>query len=139
MNETFENAALVTGRLLLAAIFLHEGAVLIFGYSAAAAYVEKLGVPAFTLVPTIILQLGAGLMLVCGWQTRWAALALGLFCISTAFLAHTNFASQNELLHFEKDLAIAGGMFGLAAHGAGAWTLGRLLAVRGARAPLTPA
>ena len=136
MNDTFENAALLIGRLLLAAIFLHEGAVLIFGYSAAAAYMAKLGVPEFTLIPTIILQLGAGLMLVCGLQTRWAALALGLFCISTAFLAHTNFASQNELLHFEKDLAIAGGMFALAARGAGAWTLEQLLA---GRAPVTPA
>ena len=40
--------------------------------------------------------------------------ALGLFRLTTAALFHTNFAIRNELLHFEKDLAIAGGMFVLA-------------------------
>jgi putative oxidoreductase len=46
------------------------------------------------------------------------AAAVGLFCLATAILFHTNFASRNELLHFEKDLAIAGGMFGLMLRGA---------------------
>ena len=134
MNDTFENAALLTGRVLLAAIFLHEGAVLIPGYSAAAAYMAKLGVPEIALAPTIALQIVAGLMLVTGVLARPGALALGLFCVATAFLAHTNFANRNELLHFEKDLAIAGGMFTLAARGAGAWTLARLIAARAVRA-----
>jgi putative oxidoreductase len=44
---------------------------------------------------------------------------LGFFCLATALLFHTNFASQNELLHFEKDFAIAGGMFVLVTSGAG--------------------
>jgi putative oxidoreductase len=34
-------------------------------------------------------------------------------------LFHNNFANRNELLHFEKDLAIAGGMFVLMLRGAG--------------------
>jgi putative oxidoreductase len=46
----------------------------------------------------------------------------------TASLFHTNFASQNELLHFEKDLAIAGGMFILALAGSGRLSLDRVLA-----------
>ncbi|RVB82165.1 DoxX family protein, partial [Mesorhizobium sp. M7A.F.Ca.AU.002.04.1.1] len=59
--------------------------------------------------------------------TRLGAVALGLFCLATAALFHTNFASQNELLHLEKDLAIAGGMFVLAIAGAGAISLDRVL------------
>ncbi|TGW06820.1 DoxX family protein, partial [Mesorhizobium sp. M2D.F.Ca.ET.145.01.1.1] len=43
--------------------------------------------------------------------------------LATAMLFHTNFASQNELLHFEKDLAISGGMFVLAAAGAGRFSV----------------
>ncbi|MGO7815615.1 hypothetical protein ACC674_39605, partial [Rhizobium ruizarguesonis] len=58
--------------------------------------------------------------------TRLGALALALCCLATALLLHTNFASQNELLHFEKDRAIAGGMCGLAASGAGAISIDRL-------------
>jgi putative oxidoreductase len=54
-----------------------------------------------------------------GWHARLGAAALGLFCVATAILFHTNFASRNELLHFEKDLAIAGGMFVLMLRGAG--------------------
>lgn len=48
-------------------------------------------------------------------KCRLAALTLGLFCIATATLFHTNFGNRNELLHFEKDLAIAGGLFALGA------------------------
>jgi uncharacterized membrane protein YphA (DoxX/SURF4 family) len=39
-----------------------------------------------------------------GWHARFGAVALGLFCLATAILFHTNFAVRNELLHFEKDL-----------------------------------
>ena len=49
--------------------------------------------------------------------------ALGLFCLATAILFHTNFASRNELLHFEKDLTIAGGMFVLMLRGAGEYSV----------------
>jgi len=75
--------------------------------------------PAAALIPTIGLQLVAGLAIAVGWHARSAAAALGLFCLATAFLFHTNFANRNELLHFEKDLAIAGGMFVLMVCGAG--------------------
>ena len=54
-----------------------------------------------------------------GWQTRLAALALAAFCILAALLFHTNFADRNQLLHFQKDLAIAGGLLALFALGAG--------------------
>jgi len=71
-----------------------------------------------------------------------------VFCLATAFLFHTNFAVRNELLHFEKDLAIAGGMFVLMVCGAGRWSSTSAAGgVRGARladrkpiaAGLTPA
>jgi len=123
VNANLENALLLLGRLLLAAIFLHEGVTLITGYAAASAYMAKSGVPAILLAPTIAVQLGAGLMIAAGWKTRCGALALALFCLTTAVLFHTNFGVRNELLHFEKDLAIAGGMLVLMARGAGRWSL----------------
>src|SRR5580704_10376641 len=58
-----------------------------------------------------------------GWHARLGAAALGLFCLATAILFHTNFANRNELLHFEKDLAIAGGMFILMLRGAGGYSV----------------
>lgn len=62
-----------------------------------------------------------------GVLARLGAVALGLFCLMTASLFHTDFASQNELLHFEKDLAIAGGMFILALGGSGRLSVDRVL------------
>jgi putative oxidoreductase len=64
-------------------------------------------------------------MVALGWHARLGSLSLGLFCLATAFLFHSNFALRNELLHFEKDLAMAGGLFVLTATGAGALSLDR--------------
>jgi putative oxidoreductase len=114
---------LFASRLLLAWIFLHEGVFLVFNFDAASASMAKAGVPAFALVATIALQLAAGIAIAIGWHARFGAMALGLFCMATAVLFHTNFASRNELLHFEKDLAIAGGMFVLMLRGSGRWSI----------------
>ena len=116
---------LLLGRCLLALIFLHEALGLSLGFDAAMASMGKLGVPPPVLAMTIGLQAVAGLALALGWHARLGALALALFCIATACLFHTGFAVRNELLHFEKDLAIAGGMFVLAVAGPGALSLDR--------------
>ncbi|TRC87835.1 DoxX family protein [Mesorhizobium sp. WSM4303] len=122
-----KDATLLAGRLLLSVIFLHEGITLATHFDGAAKVMaaQGVGLPLFTA--TIALQLGAGLAIASGLLTRLGAIGLGLFCLATATLFHTNLASQNELLHFEKDLAIAGGMFVLAIAGAGAFSLDRLV------------
>jgi putative oxidoreductase len=117
---------LLVGRLLLALIFLHEAVTLSLGFAAAASAMSKIGVSPYVLVLTILLQLGASLMVALGWHTRLGSLGLGLFCLATAFLFHSNLSIRNELLHLEKDLAIAGGLFVLTATGAGALSLDRL-------------
>ncbi|PCK85949.1 quinol oxidase [Rhizobium sophoriradicis] len=118
---------LLLGRLLLSLIFLHEGFSLAANLAATIDIFEKLGLSAPIAFATIVLQIGAGLCIATGFLSRLGALALALFCLATAFLFHTDLASQNELLHFEKDLAIAGGMFVLVAAGAGSISIGHLL------------
>ena len=124
--ERLSDPLILLGRALLAWIFVHEGFDLAANFSGALAAMGKVGVPAPMGMAVIALQLCAGLVLVLGWQTRLAALALGCFCLGTATMFHNNFANHNELLHFEKDLAIAGGMFTLAARGAGSIALDTL-------------
>jgi putative oxidoreductase len=116
---------LMIGRLLLAALFILEGWSKVRGYEAAVAYMDRYGVPGALLPAVIALELGAGLMIAVGWQTRAAALALSLFCVLAAVLFHGNIADRSQLLHFEKDLAIAGGLLVLALAGAGRWSLDR--------------
>jgi putative oxidoreductase len=118
-----DDAVLLGSRLLLAWLFVHEGVTLASSFGIAAEIMNKVGVPSFLLIATIALQLLAGLAIALGWQARLGAAALGLFCLATAILFHNNFADPNELVHFEKDLAIAGGMFVLMVRGAGAWSM----------------
>jgi len=134
MFQTLENLVdrwsphfIVPARVLLTILFLHEATTLLFAFSPAAAAMSKQGVPVSVFAGVIALQLVAGLMILLGWHGRLGALALGGFCVMTAFGFHTNLANQNELLHFEKDLAIAGGMFVLVILGTGRLSLDRIV------------
>jgi len=98
-------------RALLALLFLHEAWVKLGNYAGALGYMQKFGLPEFLLPAAIALELGGGAALLLGGTAgRLAALALAGFCLLTAALFHSNFAVMNEVLHFEKDLAIAGGL-----------------------------
>ena len=118
-----DDIILLASRLLLAWIFVHEGALLAANLDAASTSMAKMGVSSLMLIPTIALQLIAGIAIAVGWHARIGAVALGLFCLATAIMFHTTFANRNEMLHFEKDLAIAGGMFALMVRGAGRWSI----------------
>ena len=122
----FDDSVLLVSRLLLAWLFVHEGVALAAYFGIAAEIMAKMGVPSFLLIATIALQLLAGIAIAIGWQARLGAAVLGLFCLLTAVLFHRNFAVHDELLHFEKDLAIAGGMFVLMVRGAGTWSIDAL-------------
>ena len=124
-------AGLAIGRLLLAALFILEGWSKVRGYRAAADYMDAYGVSSVLLPAVIALELGGGLAIAVGWQTRLAALALSVFCVLAAVLFHADLASRGQLLHFEKDLAIAGGFLVLAVAGAGRWSLDEALERRG--------
>jgi putative oxidoreductase len=122
------DAGLLAGRLLLVFIFLHEGMSILGNYAGAAAYMQKSGVPALLLPAVIALQLGAGALIAAGVLTRVAALSFAAFCVLTAILFHWQLADRNQVLHLQKDLAIAGGFLVLACCGPGDWSLGRYLA-----------
>jgi putative oxidoreductase len=129
--QQLEAAGAWLGRLLLAAIFLHEAWAKLTAYDAAVGYMQVFGLPGWLLPFAIAVELVGGILVIAGLYTRVAALALALFCVATAVLFHNKFGNRNELLQFEKELAIAGGFLVLAARGGGAWALD---ALRGRRA-----
>jgi putative oxidoreductase len=114
---------LLVARLLLALIFVHEGLSLLWTFPDAAVSVAKLGVSPPLLAATVALQIVCGTAIAFGLYERAAAFLLALFCGATAVLFHSRLSVQNELLHFEKDLAIAGGMLAIVAAGGGRLTL----------------
>jgi putative oxidoreductase len=130
VNPSFNNTLLLVGRILLALMFLLSGYSKIGGFAGTAGYIASAGLPLPQLlaVATIVLELGAGLLLVAGWQTRWAALALAAFTLLAALLFHNFWAmpadkQMMQYLMFLKNVSITGGMLVLAAAGPGAWSL----------------
>jgi len=113
----------VIARVLLAQIFIMAGISKITGYAGTQGDMDAMGVPGMLLPLVIILELGGGLAILVGWQTRLAAYALGGFTLIAAFIFHNNFAEQMQMIMFMKNLALTGGLLLLAEHGAGAYSL----------------
>ena len=108
------------GRALLSLLFIWGGVGKIMSYSGAQAYMAKSGVPGELLPLVILTELGGGLAILAGWQTRWVALALAGFCVLSAVIFHNEFGDRTQLIQFLKNLGLAGGFLVLAAAGPGA-------------------
>jgi putative oxidoreductase len=117
MNRLHDVMDLI-GRACLAALFIWDGWIIIRNYEGTAGYMAQHGVPAMLLLPTLVMLLGAGALVLLGLWTRLAALALGLFCLATAFIFHGAAGDLNQQIQFWKDIGLAGGFFVLLANGA---------------------
>jgi putative oxidoreductase len=122
-TPALNDAALLAGRILLGLLFVLEGYSKVGGWDAAVAYMQRYGVSDSLLPLVIAVELVGGFLIVIGWQTRLAALALAGFCILAALFFHFDFASRNQTISFLKNLAIAGGFLALFAGGPGAWSI----------------
>jgi putative oxidoreductase len=121
------DATALVARLLLAVIFLLAGIGKLAAIEGTTAYIASMGLPFATAVcyATIALEVAGAAMLIAGYRTRAAALALGVFSIAAGVIFHADFANQAEMTSFLKNLAIAGGMFQLAAFGPGRFSIDR--------------
>src|SRR5580704_15955389 len=113
------------GRLLIGLPFLLSGVGKLTTYAATTAYIGNAGLP---LAPVgwaiaVAFEIGGGLMLVLGWRAREVALALAVFVLATAVFFHRNFADQNQMIHFLKNIMIIGGLLQIAHFGAGRFSL----------------
>ena len=132
MNQSNQNLAALLGRILVAAVFVLSGINKMGNFAGTAAFMSSAGLPMaeLLLVPTIAIEIICGLMLVIGWQTRFAALVLLLFMIPVTAVFHNPWAAadaamaQQQMIHFLKNLAIMGGLLNLLAFGPGAYSVG---------------
>lgn len=125
--KPLQNIAPAIGRVLIALLFITAGYGKIAGYEGTAGYMEMMGVPGALLPLVILLELGGGLLLLVGYQTRLVAFLLGGFTLIAGVLFHLipssgmeGMAAQNEMIHFWKNVAVAGGLGFVFAFGAGA-------------------
>jgi putative oxidoreductase len=128
--------ALILARLLVGWIFLASGYAALSDIAGTAGYFESLGVPAPMLAAwgTGIFEVVAGTMLAAGLGQRLVAPALAAFSIVASFLGHYGQGDgAMAFWHaqmFLKDIAIAGGLIGLAVAGAGRLSADAWLAAR---------
>lgn len=109
-----------TGRALLVSVFLLSGLNKLGAIEATQGYMASVGLPGFMLFPAIALEIVAPLAIVAGFYSRLAAFLLAGFSIMTAFLFHTDFADQIQVIMFSKNIALAGGLLFLVSTGPGA-------------------
>jgi putative oxidoreductase len=123
--SSYRDQALLVARILLGVLFLIAAYNKMTGLGGTTGYFGKLGVPAPNVMAVVVLifELAVGILLLVGYQTRIAALAVAAFVIAAALIAHTNLADGNQLNHFLKNLAIAGGCLALFAAGPGAMSV----------------
>ena len=120
----------VIGRVGLALLFLWSGYEKLAHPASTVEYMQAYGLPAADLLiwPAALLELVGGAMLVLGWKARWVALAAAVYTVATALVFHAYWSVpadqvMSEQIHFISNLAIAGGLLLLNAHGAGRYAL----------------
>jgi putative oxidoreductase len=129
MNSTSSNnnqaAIALAGRLLIAIIFLLSGFGKITAPEATQGYIAAVGMPAPLLayIGAIIVELGGGILLLIGYRVRPVAAIMAIFTVIAALFFHHAFGDQNQMIHFLKNLAMAGGLLQVVAFGAGAFSI----------------
>lgn len=111
----------LVARIFLGQIFLISGLLKISGYDGTQDYMEAMGVPGMLLPLVIALEVGGGLAIMAGWQTKWVSMALAAFTLVAAVIFHNNLSDQTQMIMFMKNIAITGGLMLLAVHGAGGY------------------
>jgi len=124
VNKPFVSASLiVAARVMAAAIFIGAGlSKLGEGYAATQGYMHSMGVPGTMLPLVIALELGGGIALLLGFQTRLVAFLLAGFCIVSGLIFHTG-ADQMQQIMLMKNFAIAGGLLAFTVFGGGRLSL----------------
>jgi putative oxidoreductase len=110
------------GRLLMSSLFIWAGFGKLMNPGGTAQYFASyhLPVPDVLVWIVIIIELIGGLMILVGFQTRWVALVLAIFCLITGFGIHLPMGDMANMTHFYKNLVMAGGFLYVFAYGAGA-------------------
>ena len=117
-------------RALMSLLFLLSGISKISAVVATQGYMEAYGISVALLWPAAALEIGGGVMLLIGLKTRPLSIVLAGWCLITAFIFHSKFADQTQMINFLKNMAMTGGFLLLAKSGAPGFSVDGLLASR---------
>ncbi|WP_206956456.1 DoxX family protein [Trinickia acidisoli] len=140
MTRAVDSGIILIARLALSVLFLWSGVMKLLGYAAFVGYLHAKGVPFVQIAAPLAtaVEVIGGILLVVGFAIRPLALLMAVYTIATAVLGHdfwnvTDAALQHDMvIHFWKNVGIAGGFLLLFVTGAGG------ASIDAARAPRRP-
>ena len=115
----------LTGRLLIAVLFLGGAAQKLIDPVPVTRMIQSLDLPGWLVWPTALFNLVAAFALVFGPRIRTWALVLAAYCLFTSWFHWQLRADPWQVSIMVKNWAIAGGLLILAAQGPGRYSLGR--------------
>lgn len=127
-----EDAGLLIGRLLMAALFLPFGISKVEHWQGTVGLMHKVHAPLPVLAAAIavICEIPVSLMIAAGLKTRWACLVMMAYTAGATWLAHRFWlmsgpAMMENKINFFKNIAIIGGFLILACAGPGRYSADR--------------
>ena len=110
-------------RIFISLLFLINGYFKIANYDGTLEWMEGYNVPEILLIPAIILEFAAPILIIVGYKTKIVAFLLAAFCMTTALIFHTDFSSQIQITSFLKNISLAGGFLLIVVNGAKKYSL----------------
>jgi putative oxidoreductase len=109
------------GRVLIGAPFILSGLGKLAAHDATVGYISSVGLPFPHLawLIAVVVESGGGTLLILGYRARLVAFVVALFALATALSFHRNFADQNQMIHFLKNIMLTGGLLQIVYFGAG--------------------
>ena len=115
------------GRIFISLVFLLSGFNKIGNYEGTVGWMESLGMPGIFLIPAIMLEVVAPILIIVGYKVRISSALLSLFCVATAVIFHNDFSNQMQFISFMKNIGLAGGFLFLVVNGAKDFSLDKKL------------
>lgn len=119
--ETTKRYLPLLGRIMIGLPFILSGFGKLMAHDATVGYIGSVGLPLPQVgwLIAIAVEMGGGALLILGFRARAVAAVLAVFALATAIFFHRNFADQNQLIHFLKNVMLAGGLLQIAYFGTG--------------------
>jgi putative oxidoreductase len=129
VSSRAEDAALLLGRLFVAALFLPSGVNKLLAFSSFAASLAAKGLPYPTVIAALLVaaEVVGPIALIAGAWPRWTALALVALAAVTLWIGHRHsglsvLMRPSRNVEFYRTVAIMGGLLFYFASGPGAWS-----------------
>ena len=117
----------LVARFFISLIFLLSGINKIGNYEGTVGWMESLGMPGIFLIPAIILEIVAPILIMVGYKVKISAALLSVFCVTTAIIFHSDFSDQMQFISFMKNIGLAGGFLFIVVNGAKDFSLDKKL------------